>query len=177
MPIVPESKDWTWVLERRCDECEFDVSELSVHEVSALFRQSAGSWAMVLAQPGIDVRPDDRTWSTLEYACHVRDALGVFQERLALIVDSDDPVLRDWDQDKAALAGLYNEQNPGQVAAQFAAAAERAASELDAVPSDAQGRAGMRSDGAAFTVTTLARYFAHDVMHHLHDVMKQTGSR
>lgn len=172
MPIVPESKDWTWVLERRCDECGFDVSGLDAPEAAALFRQSAGSWAMVLAQPGIDVRPDESTWSRLEYACHVRDALGVFQERLALMIGADDPVFRDWDQDAAALAGLYNEQEPGRVAAELAAAAERAASELDAVPSDAWARTGTRGDGAPFTVLTLARYFAHDVMHHLHDVMR-----
>jgi len=172
MAIVPDDKDWTWVVERRCDECAFDVSGLEAADVAALFRQSAGSWAMVLAQPGIDVRPDDRTWSRLEYACHVRDGLGVFQERLSLMLDAEDPMLRDWDQDEAALAGLYNEQDPGRVAAELAAVAERAASAIEAVPADALGRTGTRSDGARFTVLTLARYFAHDVMHHLHDVMK-----
>ncbi|WP_458689292.1 hypothetical protein [Nocardia tengchongensis] len=24
MPIVPDAKDWTWVLERTCAECGFD---------------------------------------------------------------------------------------------------------------------------------------------------------
>ena len=28
MPIVPDDKDWTWVLERPCPECGFDASAL-----------------------------------------------------------------------------------------------------------------------------------------------------
>jgi hypothetical protein len=31
-------------------------------------------------------------------------------------------------------------------------------------------RTGRRSDGAAFTVESFARYFVHDPVHHLHDV-------
>ena len=26
MPIVPDDKDWTWVLERPCPECGFDAA-------------------------------------------------------------------------------------------------------------------------------------------------------
>ncbi len=29
---------------------------------------------------------------------------------------------------------------------------------------------GLRSDGSAFTVESLAAYFIHDPIHHLHDV-------
>lgn len=31
-------------------------------------------------------------------------------------------------------------------------------------------RRGLRSNGSEFTVLTLAQYFLHDVVHHLHDV-------
>ena len=33
-------------------------------------------------------------------------------------------------------------------------------------------RTGSRSDGAAFTVATFARYFVHDPVHHLDDVAR-----
>ena len=36
-------------------------------------------------------------------------------------------------------------------------------------------RTGRRSDGAAFTVSSFARYFLHDLVHHLHDVRPQDG--
>ena len=39
-----------------------------------------------------------------------------------------------------------------------------------AVAAQVWGRTGIRSDGAAFTVDTFARYFLHDPVHHLWDV-------
>lgn len=29
MAIVPDTKDWTWVLERACPECGFDASSFA----------------------------------------------------------------------------------------------------------------------------------------------------
>ncbi|WP_199858872.1 hypothetical protein [Frigoribacterium sp. CFBP 8751] len=43
---------------------------------------------------------------------------------------------------------------------------------FEAVPDDHLGRTGLRSDGSAFTVDSLARYFVHDPVHHLHDVRR-----
>ena len=33
MPIEPDTKDWTWVLERPCPECGFDASSVSFDDV------------------------------------------------------------------------------------------------------------------------------------------------
>ena len=42
---------------------------------------------------------------------------------------------------------------------------------FDRVEARTSGTAtGFRSDGAAFTVATFARYLVHDPVHHLHDV-------
>lgn len=41
MPIVPDTKGWTWVLERRCDECRFDASALPATAVPAVVRGNA----------------------------------------------------------------------------------------------------------------------------------------
>jgi hypothetical protein len=40
----------------------------------------------------------------------------------------------------------------------------------ECVAGEQWARPGRRSDGASFTVETFARYFAHDWVHHLHDV-------
>jgi len=37
-------------------------------------------------------------------------------------------------------------------------------------------RPGFRSDGARFTVESFARYFVHDLAHHLHDVTGVPGT-
>ena len=172
MPIRPDTKNWTWVLDRECIECGFDASAIAARDVATLLRANAAAWPAVLRRDEVATRPDDTTWSALEYGAHVRDACQVFAVRLALMLENDEPHFDDWDQDATAVAAAYREQDPLAVAAGLATAAETLASAFDAVPDDAWGRRGLRSDGSAFTVETLAQYFIHDPVHHLHDVTR-----
>jgi hypothetical protein len=65
MPIEPDTKDWTWVLDRRCDECGFDASAVPLAEVGRMVRDNAAAWQVVLADPaGLTDRPSDDRWST-----------------------------------------------------------------------------------------------------------------
>jgi hypothetical protein len=171
MTIEPDSKDWTWVLERRCPECAFDASTVEPQAVAAMIRANAATWQSVLSRPGVSHRPatDDR-WSPLEYACHVRDVFTLYDERLALMLDSDDPTYANWDQDETAVANRYREQDPAQVGDELAAAASAIADRFDTVHGAQWQRTGNRSDGARFTVATFARYLIHDPIHHLFDV-------
>ena len=174
MPIVPDTKDWTWVLERRCPECGFEAAAVAPSAVGDLVRANAAAWQEVLARPAREValRPSDDRWSALEYACHVRDVLVLYDERLQLMLTEDDPDFPNWDQDVAAAENRYDEQDPARVAADIAAAAAVIAARFDGVPEGAWGRTGNRSDGARFTVDSFARYFVHDPVHHLDDVEK-----
>lgn len=56
------------------------------------------------------------------------------------------------------------------VAVAPAAEAEQTAAAFAAVEDSQLDRRGLRSDGSAFTVDTLARYFLHDALHHVWDV-------
>jgi hypothetical protein len=82
----------------------------------------------------------------------------------------DDPQFPNWDQDATAAAERYDRQDPGRVADELADAAAALAAGFAAVRPDQWDRAGRRSNGSTFTVTTLGQYFLHDVVHHLHDV-------
>jgi hypothetical protein len=171
MAIAPDSKDWTWVLERPCPECGFDTSGVTGPEVSRLIRENVVVWLVVLrAGPEVRMRPRDDCWSTLEYACHVRDVFRVFDRRLALMMREDDPAFPNWDQDATALADAYGTQDPEIVSAELSEAATAVADRIDRLGADAWARSGTRSDGARFTVETLLRYLVHDPVHHLHDV-------
>lgn len=170
MTITPDSKDWTWVLERPCPECGFVSAAVEFDEIPTLIRENAAAWAPVLARADVAVRPDDHTWSALEYAAHVRDVFRIFAVRLALMLAEDDPLFANWDQDATAIAERYNEQDPATVAAELAEAAQIAAAAFEAVPAADRDRSGRRSDGASFTVATMGQYFVHDPAHHLHDV-------
>ena len=170
MVIAPDTKDWTWVVEKPCPQCGFDASKLEPADVAALVRSNAAAWPAVANRADSRVRPDESTWSPLEYAAHVRDVLRLYDDRLHLMLDQDDPVYPNWDQDATAVAERYNEQDPAAVAAGLAEAADAIAADFDSLADEQWQRPGRRSDGAVFTITTFARYFAHDIEHHRHDV-------
>lgn len=178
MVIVPDTKDWTWVLQRICPECGFDVRWFPREDLPALIRANAEQWRQVLA--GSDDprrRPRPNVWSPLEYACHVRDVYGKYAERLALMLRQDDPAFPDWDQDATAIADRYGEQDPAAVSGQLKDAAHRLADAFAAVSGADWQRTGTRSDGAHFTVESIGRYFLHDPVHHLYDVTGTTSSK
>lgn len=170
MTVPPDTKDWTWVIEKRCPECGFEANAISLADLPDLVRGNAAAWPVVLARPDVRHRPDPRTWSPLEYGCHVRDVCRVFAARLELMLTEDDPLFANWDQDATAIEQDYAGQDPPRVAADLVRNADDIAAGFAAVRPDQWGRSGRRSNGSVFTVETLARYFAHDPVHHLHDV-------
>jgi DinB superfamily len=177
MSIVPDTKDWTWVLRRPCPECGLDTGSLAREQIPALLRANVAAWRGVLdGREAADLRrrPRPQTWSPLEYACHVRDVFLLYAERLELMLTRDDPAFPDWNQDETAVVQRYGEQEPGAVQADLVRAGEHLATAFGAVPADGWARTGTRSDGAHFTVETFARYLLHDPVHHLYDV---TGER
>ncbi|MEV4558962.1 DinB family protein [Kitasatospora sp. NPDC049285] len=170
--ITPDTKDWTWVLERSCADCGLDAQAVPYLEVAGMIRANAASWTEILAADPAQLRerPGPDTWSDLEYACHVRDVFRLFDQRLALVLGEDDPTFANWDQDETAVAERYGEQDPARVAVELAEAAEQLARSFEAVEGPQWQRTGTRSDGARFTVESFSRYLIHDPVHHLHDV-------
>ena len=172
MPIEPDTKDWTWVLDRACPECGFDARTVVLDQMGAMVRENAAEWRQVMARgrDELTTRPSDDRWSALEYACHVRDVFRLFDQRLHLMLDEDDPTFANWDQDATAVADQYGEQDPMVVGRELLSAGNQMAASLEAVRADQHGRTATRSDGARFTVETFARYLVHDPVHHLWDV-------
>ncbi len=175
MTIVPDTKDWTWVLRRPCPECGFDTGSFGRDELPALIAANAAAWPRPLAAPDAAVRPQPDTWSALEYGCHVRDVFRLYDYRLGLMLTTDDPLYPNWDQDETAIEGDYAGQDPVMVAAELLRAADVVAEHFAAVTEAQWLRPGRRSDGASFTVETFARYFIHDPVHHLYDVTARRG--
>ena len=178
MTITPDSKDWTWVLQRPCPECGFDTRGFPVTAVPGMIRANAAAWQDALTGPEVPgdarTRPEPGKWSPLEYGCHVRDVFRRYDQRLELMLSQDDPLFPNWDQDETAIADRYAEQDPAEVAAALHESAQAIADRFEGVTGAQWQRTGNRSDGASFTVETFARYFMHDPVHHLYDV---TGRR
>lgn len=170
MTIVPDDKDWTWVLAEPCPQCGYVSDAYDRAELGERLRANAASWRTLLDHPSATVRPTTAHWSALEYACHVRDVFRIMDGRLGLLLEQDEPTFANWDQDATAVEERYADQDPGVVLDDLEAAGKVVADHFDTVGADGWSRAGHRSDGAHFTVETLGRYLLHDPVHHIWDV-------
>ncbi|MEA2517478.1 MAG: hypothetical protein QOG16_1316 [Actinomycetota bacterium] len=172
MAIEPDTKDWTWVLDKPCDECGFETSAFPRDQVGRMTRENASRWRELLVHPRAKDRPTDDRWSALEYACHVRDVFRLYDERLEMMLEQDGPHYPNWDQNEAAVAGRYEAADPLIVSDEIDQAADALATRFDSVGPSQWERTGFRSDGARFTIESFARYFIHDPIHHVDDVEK-----
>ena len=116
------------------------------------------------------LRPAPDAWSALEYACHVRDAFGVCDHRIAKTLAEDRPIFQAMDRDAAVVRFAYNEQDPVVVGAELAEAAEKLAQRVEAVPDDGWERVGVRDTGYEMSVAWIARNALHEASHHLLDI-------
>ena len=82
MTFVPDTKDWTWVLQRPCPECGFDTQSFAVQAVPEMIMANAAAWQQTLTGPGdLRRRPAPGKWSAVEYGCHVRDVFRLYDQR------------------------------------------------------------------------------------------------
>jgi hypothetical protein len=168
--IVPDDKNWTWVLERPCPECGFDPAAHPRERTGADIRAMVPVYDALLRDSRVAQRPSPQVWSALEYGCHVRDVFELFLYRLNLMLDEDAPQFPNWDQDETAVAERYDLQDADAVRARLAAGAAELADRYDTVAGDQWARTGFRSDGSAFTVQTFGTYLLHDPLHHIRDI-------
>jgi hypothetical protein len=172
--------DATWVMPQPgwvCPECGFDYDAIDPDATADVIRAFGRRYRAPLSRglPDEDLvavlrtRPVTGGWSALEYACHVRDSFAVYDWRLARALAEDRPDLPATRRDDAAVERDYNGQDPNAVADELAAAAEKLASALDALPADAWAREFTR-EGLTLNVDWLARNAVHEGNHHLLDV-------
>jgi hypothetical protein len=170
----PDTKDWTWVLTRRCEQCGLAVGEIDPATIAERAFVAAEEWVQILrSSPAVTARPKPDVWSPLEYGAHVRDVYRIFDKRLALMLAEDEPTFVSWDQNQTAIEERYSQQDPEVVAEELEAAAQVFVARIQAVKPEQWDRRARRSDGAEFTTLTLCQYFLHDVIHHLWDVTGQ----
>jgi hypothetical protein len=167
--IEPDVKDWPLIIAEGCPECGYDPRSVDRNAIAARMRDTVDRWAVVLARAEASSRPNPKTWSPLEYGCHVRDVALVFGGRIRLML-ADEAEFPNWDQDQSAIDGRYGEQVPAEVAVEYADAIAAIADLFDGVAPEQWQRRGLRSDGWPFTVETIGVYGLHDLEHHLYDV-------
>jgi len=166
--------DWQ---RERCPECAFDPAAVAPDDlperISGLGRRYRAPLTRLL--PGEDTailraHPVAGTWSALEYACHVRDLLALFDQRIQRILAEEEPELGWWDHEAAVELDAYDDADPPTVAEAISANATALASTLTGVAGGAWDRTGTRSPGEVFTVVGAGRFALHEGSHHLLDI-------
>lgn len=166
----PDAKDWTWTLRERCPDCGLAAGDTRAADVPAIVEAVVARFSDRLGADDARLRPNPTTWSPTEYACHIRDVCMVFDGRLLSMLAEDDPQFANWNQDGTAIERRYWEQDPARVRVELADAADQINETIRSVRPGQLDRPGRRSDGSVFTVETLVQYFAHDLVHHAHDI-------
>ena len=109
---MPDTKDWTWVLERPCPQCGFDASNVVPEQIGLRLRAATFKLIALLDDPLARRRPAPAVWSALEYGCHVRDVHRLYLLRLNLMLTEDAPHFANWDQDATAIESQYAGADP-----------------------------------------------------------------
>ena len=174
MSPAPTGPDWQ---HDRCAECAFDPSTVAPGELAEKVAGLARRYAAPLTRllPGetdavLRAHPQEGTWSALAYACHVRDVLGLFHDRIRRMLAEDNPTLAWWDHEAAVELDGYDRDDPAAVVGAIGENAAALAATLASVPDGAWERTGVRGEGEVFTVLGAGRYALHEGSHHLLDI-------
>lgn len=178
MSTEPDTKDWTWVVDRPCPQCGYDPAKVHRANLVDLLHENTRGWYQKLADADYAVRPAPHVWSRLEYACHLRDVHRTFAERVRLLLEQDDPTFGTWDQDAVAEEREYGLADPFEVGTDLVEQAAEAAAVYASLGEDQWDRSGRRVTEEAdtrFTVESLGRLHLHEAVHHLWDVSITPG--
>lgn len=167
------------LIEFRCDECGFDNTVLSNDQLRAALRDELPAYFAALGEPPdrLRRRPAPDVWSALEYACHMRDVVGFYGERIAAIATTDRPRLRGFGFGEAAERERYNEQDPATVAEQLTVATAAVAARLQALAPADWARVGIASESdATRDVRNCASRLVHEFGHHRRDIERSLSA-
>ena len=168
-PIEPDTKDWTWVLERPCPECGFDAGggrprRPGRGDPRQRRRLAAGARDRRARPSG--PRPTcgrRRSTPATSATCTASS-----RERLGQMLTEDDARLRQLGPGRDRGRGALRPAGPRRGRRRsWSRPRRRSRRRTTRCPDDAWDRRGVRSNGSVFTVETLGRYHLHDVVHHL----------
>ncbi|MEM9467188.1 MAG: DinB family protein [Actinomycetota bacterium] len=169
---MAEGRDWTRSQFEACPDCGFDAAAIADRDVARALTDQAAAWGRFLATaPIADLRrwSEPNTWSALEYACHTRDVVGVFEERVRRTSVEPGQQLGWWDHEAAVTDEDYNRHEPVLVAETMAAHARRFGATLGALDDPQWDLAAEQRPGEHFTIRGMARFVLHELAHHRWD--------
>jgi hypothetical protein len=163
-----------------CGECGYDYFTLPRLALAPSIALGGTQHAARLAAPAaaLTAHPAPGVWSPLEYACHVRDVLGVQRERLLRAGSEDQPVFAPMDRERLVQERAYNSQEPADVALALLTAAVDLAEHVAGLDEDGWARTSVYNfpEPAVRDVDWIVRHTLHELTHHLMDVDRALGA-
>ena len=163
-----------------CGECGFDYFTLPRLALAPSIALGGTQHAARLAAPvtALTARPAPGVWSPLEYACHVRDVLGVQRERMLRAASEEQPVFAPMDRERLVQERAYNNQDPAEVALALLTAAVDLAEHVNGMGDREWARTGVYNfpETAVRDVDWMVRHTLHELTHHLMDVDRTLGA-
>jgi hypothetical protein len=161
----------------RCEECGFEYDLSEAPTVAQSIIDEVAELAGILTDHCTDLRTrrEPRTWSPLEYGCHLRDVLLVQRERVLATRRVDVPVFDPMGRDERVEHDGYADQDPRDVARQLMDASRLFANVLARLaPDDWQRRVMYNYPKLSErSLQWVAAHTLHEVRHHLLDVRRQ----
>lgn len=112
------------------------------------------------------VRDGAGGWSVVEILCHLRDFDGFYQERIAMMIAQDDPLLTSYDHEAIAIEHAYQFENLNDVVQQYRESRRRFIELISNLTDDQLERTGVHAEDGQITVIYQAfRSAAHDIDH------------
>jgi DinB superfamily len=154
-----------------CPECGLVYDAIRPAAVGPLLEALLPEYQARLLADGEQLRnrPDPSTWSALEYACHLRDCLALYDWRIRRVLAEADAQLPQMRRDAVVAERAYNQQDPAVVAHDLAVNCERLAELLRQISGAAWERVGVR-EGEKLSIAWMTVNTLHEARHHLLDL-------
>jgi DinB family protein len=158
-----------------CRECGYDDATTTLPTARMQLLAGAAQIATAITDSPIDTvarRPDPEVWSSLEYACHVRDVLLAQRERTLLALVEENPSFAPIYRDRRATTARYASEAPSDVADHVRTAADLLVWVFDGLDDEQLARPCMYNypEPAQKSVAWLLVHTTHEVIHHEGDV-------
>jgi hypothetical protein len=160
-----------------CGECGFEYRLDDAAAAGTEIVDGVGVLAGLLGDDTADLRTrrEPRTWSPLEYGCHVRDVLLVQRERVLTARRQVRPSFEPMGRDERVDHDGYAAQDPASVVRQLADAAQLFANVLSRLgPEDWERTVTYNYPAPSErSLRWVAVHTVHEVRHHTADVRRQ----
>ena len=156
-----------------CAECGYTWAQPIDEAVAVVADLPAGiDRAVDLGAPASRRAPAPGTWSQGAYVWHLVDVMSIGTERLWTIADDPGAGLRCWDENALAQVREYERQSPVVGLRALKAAVRRWVDAARAADPDA---AISHDGGGVMTTADVIRRNAHEAVHHLLDISRQSA--